>query len=158
MSLGERTDPYGRSRFMVEIDRLIVGGFTEVTGLEASNAVSSESSSPGFLQRIASLVFGRQTRGSSDESNEAPRLRLTRGVTDNTELWSWMREGLDGKRSPRNGRVILQDARGMEVVKWELTGLEPVAYHGPELLAESPGVATETYELRYQSIERSVDI
>lgn len=156
MAIGERGDPYGRTRFHVEIGGLIVGGFSEVTGLGVTVAsrTTDRTSSGGIRGIIDRLVAASDHHDSSRAST--PRLRLTRGVTDDTELWGWMRATLDGEENSRTGRVILHDDAGEEAVVWELGGLEPVAYHGPDLLAAAPGVATETYELRYRTIERTV--
>lgn len=166
MSAMARADPYGNHRFLVEVDGLVVGGFSEVRGLSArvrerSDDVSSYDRAGTWLDSfgLGSLAErlnqrGRRSSATSSASREttSPNLELRRGVTDDTTLWDWFRDWIDGDADPRTVRVFLLDDTGAEVRGWECTSATPVRWSGPDLVATRADVATVTLELSYDEI------
>jgi len=149
MSVSERTDPYLGYRFLVEVDSLIVGGFSEVSGLEAS--VETESYQEGGVNAYTHTLPTRF---------EHENLVLTRGLTDATELWDWLQSVTnDPPRSEdasprRTVRVFLQDPTGQQSWGWECRDALPVTWTGPELDATDGEVAVETLELAHRGLSR----
>ncbi|MGZ4846247.1 MAG: phage tail protein [Halobacteriota archaeon] len=131
--------PYAGFRFLVEIDGLLVGGFSDVSGLEVE--IETEDVHEG---------------GVNDSVHTLPRvvkhphLVLKRGIADATALWDWMDDAAQGVISLRTVRVILIDADGREAWHWVCDSAYPVKWTGPELKASSNAVAMETLELVYR--------
>jgi phage tail-like protein len=137
MVLGSRTDPYLSFNFLVEIEGLLVGGFSDVTGLQAEIEVHDyrEGGLNDYIHRLAGPV-----RYSSN-------LILKHGLTDTTSLWLWHRDVRRGKITRRNVTIIFQDTSGLPVNSWTLEKAYPVRWVGPELKADSNTIAVETLEL-----------
>lgn len=142
MSAG-RTDPYLDYRFQVEIDSLVVGGFSEVSGLRRE--VETEQYKEGGVNHYVHELPTRVTHSN---------VTLRSGLTDATELYEWSEGGVFGTSARRVVRVIVQDATGDEVWGWSLRGAYPVAWEGPELRGNGGNVAIETLELAHNGISR----
>ncbi|MDY6818778.1 MAG: phage tail protein [Halobacteriales archaeon] len=138
-----RADPYLDYRFQVEIDALIVGGFSEVSGIRRE--LQTEEYQEGGVNHYTHTL---PTRFSH------PNVTLRRGLTDATELWEWTQAAVHGSITRRGVRVIVQDAGGEEVWGWEFRGAFPVAWEGPDLQGTGGTVAIETLELAHNGISR----
>lgn len=139
--MSQRTDPYRNYRFTVEIDSLIVGGFSEVTGLERE--LQTEEYNEGGANRFTHTFPDRMTH---------PNLTLKRGLTDSDTFWSWIQQVKYGLVERKNGRVLLLDTQGREVWGWEFLEAYPVKWTGPELRADQGSVAFETVELTHKGL------
>lgn len=139
MPPGVRTDPYLDFRFQVEIDGLVVAGFSEVSGLEVEVA-TVEYEEGGRNDRVRELP-GRVSH---------PHLELRRGLTQSPELIDWMRDVTAGLIERKNVSVFLLDTEGLPQWGWQFEGAYPVRYSGPELRADQGEVAVETLELAHQ--------
>lgn len=145
MSAG-RTDPYLGYRFLVEVDSLIAGGFSEVSGLEAR--MEPESYREGGVNAFVHQLPTRMEYGN---------LVLRRGLTDDRALWTWIEEATNDPPRPdaerrKTVRIFLQDAAGGESVGWECRDALPVRWAGPELDAGQGAVAVETLELAHHGL------
>ena len=141
MTTGERENPYLDFRFTVELDGLIVGGFSEVEGLEIE--VETEEYEEGGVNHFTHTL---PTRVSY------PNLVLRRGVTDSEAFWSWMTESVHGPAERKTGRIILLDSTGREVKGWEFLEAYPVRWGGPEFAADQGNVAIETLEIAHNGL------
>ncbi|MSM38813.1 MAG: phage tail protein [Geobacter sp.] len=137
MALGSRRDPYLSFNFLVELEGLLVGGFSEVSGLQAEIELHDyrEGGLNDYVHRLAGPV------------RYPANLVLKRGITDNQALWLWHCDVRRGIIARRNLTVILQDQTGQPVNYWHLERAYPVRWMGPELRADSNTVAVETLEL-----------
>ena len=79
MALGSRRDPYLSFNFLVELEGLLVGGFSEVSGLSAEIEIHDyrEGGLNDYVHRLAGPV------------RYPASLVLKRGITDNQALWLW---------------------------------------------------------------------
>jgi phage tail-like protein len=137
-----RRDPYKNFNFLVEIDNVTVAGFSEVTGL------SSEVDIIEYREGGDSIV--RKVPGLRKYGN----ITLQRGITQDTQLWDWHKNILDGVVDRRNGVItLLDDARNPQV-RWVFIDAFPQKYEGPTLNAKGNDVAIETLTLCCESIER----
>lgn len=147
MSAKDRSDPYAGFRFLVEIDSLVVAGFSEVSGLELE--MQPEDYPEGGVNRFTHKLPAR-----FDQSN----LVLRRGLTDSRELWDWIQGTVqsveNGSVARRNVRVIVLDSTGQESRGWEFLRAYPVKWSGPELSADQGSVAIESLELVHQGLAR----
>ncbi|MEW5931725.1 MAG: phage tail protein [Gemmatimonadota bacterium] len=141
---GKRNDPYLGASFLVEIEGLVVGGFSEVTGLQVETEVEDyrEGGENGFVHRLPG-----PTRYPSN-------LVLRRGITDVDTLWAWHQEVTRGNVVRRNGTIYLLDAQRTPALYWNFTGAYPVRWSGPDFRAEAGAVAVESVELVHKGIGR----
>jgi phage tail-like protein len=144
MALGDRRDPYLSLRFLVEIEGLVVGGFSEVSGLQAE--VEVESYREGGTNEYVHQLPGPTRYPQS--------LVLRHGLTELDTLWSWHQEVQRGVIRRRNGSIVLLDAAGAEGWRWNFVGAYPVRWSGPELRAGTSDVAVETVELIHHGLTR----
>jgi len=137
MVTGNRVDPYLSFNFLVEIEGLLVGGFSDVSGLQSEIEVNDyrEGGMNDYIHR-----FAGPARYSSN-------LVLKHGISDIAILWLWHRDVRRGIITRRNVTIILQAASGLPVNFWTLEKACPVRWVGPELKADSNTVAVETLEL-----------
>lgn len=143
MSTGERRDPYLDFRFLVEMDSLVVAGFTEVSGLEVE--METEEYQEGGVNTHAHKLPDRFGY---------PNLVLRRGLTDSQLLWRWIQAGVDGRVERRNGTVFLLDSTGDVSWGWGFRDAYPVKWTGPELQADRGAVAVESLELVHNGISK----
>lgn len=143
MAVGERTDPYLSFRFLVEIDDLIVGGFSEVSGLEVE--VDTEDYQEGGVNDYVHKLL---------KGTKYPNLILKRGVTDSDVLWKWHQDVVNGKIERKSGRIILLDSEGNEKWIWTFEDIHPIKWTGPDFKADNNAVSIETLELVHKGIRK----
>lgn len=141
MSAGDRTRPYLDFRFVVEVDSLVAGGFTEVSGLERE--IETEEYDEGGVNDHTHTLRSGVT---------SPNLVLRRGVTDADTLWDWLRQVAEGDIERKTVLVFLQDTTGQTAKGWAFREAYPVRWAGPEFAAERGEVAIETLELTHTGI------
>lgn len=142
MVLGTRTNPYLSLNFLVEIQSLTLGGFSEVSGLEAEMEVYDyqEGGVNHYLHRLP---------GPAKYSSN---LLLQRGVVDSDALWNWYDATVRGQIQRHNGSIILLNATQEPVKRWNFAAAYPVKWSGPELKATGVEVAVERLELAHRGI------
>lgn len=145
MALGKRNDPYTAFNFHVELQGLVVAGFSEVSGLQGEVEVVEYREGgvneylhkfPGPLKYPSNLV-------------------LKRGIGDGDTLWSWFDETSRGQIKRRNGSILLLDSAGQPSVRWNFVDAYPVRWSGPELKADSSLIAIESLELVHRGLSRA---
>ena len=145
MALGDRKDPYLAFDFLVEIEGLVVGGFTDVTGLQRE--VEVQDYREGGVNEYVHKLWG-PTRYPSN-------LILKRGLTD-IATWAWHEAVTRGIIHRLDGAVLLRDGAGEERWRWTFSGAYPVRWLGPELRAGTAAVAVETMELVHRGLIATV--
>ena len=143
MILAGRDDPYISFKFQVEIQGLIVGGFSEVSGLQL------ETKTHDFREGGVNDHLHKLPKGT-EQSN----LTLKRGITDSDILWKWYQDVVDGKVKRKSGRIILMDFEGNEKWHWTFEDAYPVKWVGPDFKANSNAAAVETLELVHKGIKK----
>jgi phage tail-like protein len=144
MMPGIRRDPFLAFNFTVEIEGLIVGGFSEVSGLQVETVI--EIYREGGLNDYEHK-FGGATRYPSN-------LVLKHGLTDLDFMWPWHNSVRQNNVQRRNGTIFLMDTLGLPRVAWNFLGAYPVKWTGPELKADSNTIAFEAIELAHRGITR----
>jgi len=132
----------GAFRFVVELDAMLVAGFSEVSGLEAQTEVEEirEGGENGYIHRLP-----KGTRYSS--------IVLRRGLSSSQELWNWYDQASRGTIARKSGSIILMKPSGEELCRWNFFGAYPIRWSGPSLNAASSDVAIETIELAHNGIK-----
>ncbi|MCB9101760.1 MAG: phage tail protein [Anaerolineales bacterium] len=145
--LGVRFDPYSSYNFLVEIEGLLVGGFSQVSGLQAETTV--ETYREGGLNEYEHKLAGPTTYSSN--------LVLKHGLIDLDLLWQWHEEIRRGNIIRRNGTIYLLDNRRLPAMWWDFLEAYPVKWIGPDLQAGSSAVALETIELVHHGIVKPTE-
>ncbi|MFN6569602.1 phage tail protein [Dendronalium sp. ChiSLP03b] len=130
--------PYAAFNFLVEIQSLVVGGFSEVSGLQAETETEDyqEGGRNNFVHRLP-------------KATKFPNLVLKRGITDSSALWEWHQNVINGDIKRQNGSVVLLDNLSVEKWRWNFVAAYPVKWVGPDLKADGNTVALETLELAH---------
>jgi phage tail-like protein len=135
-------DPTGSFRFWVEIDGLLVAGFTEVSGLQSEVEVEEyrEGGVNDYIHVLPRIV-------------KYTSIILRRGVTNSDNLWSWYEKVTEGTIQRKNGSIILLEQNGVELWRWNFYNAYPVKWVGPELNSVSSEIAVETLEITHQGLK-----
>ena len=143
MAVGERKDPYLSFRFLVEIQGLIKGGFSEVSGLQAETEFEEirEGGVNDYVHKLPKIT-------------KYPNITLKRGIIDSDVLWKWHQDVVNGKVERKTVFIILMDSEGNEKWRWYFECAYPVKWTGPDLRADSNTVAVETLELVHKGIKK----
>jgi len=141
--LGNRADPYQVFNFLVEIEGILAGGFSECTGLQVETEFFDyrEGGQNGFVHRFAGPT-------------KYPPLILKHGLTQIDGLWSWHQDVVNEKIERRNGTIYLLDKQRTTVMLWDFKEAFPYKWTGPDLRAESGAVAFESVELAHRGLSR----
>ena len=142
MATGNRTDPFRGYNFAVEIEGLVAGGFSEVSGLEIDIEVQDyrEGGVNGFTHKFAG------------PARYPSNLVLKRGVTQSKVLWNWYWQVVHGTIERKNVSVLLMDESGEEKLRWNFRRAYPVKWSGPGLRAGANEVAVESIELAHKGL------
>jgi phage tail-like protein len=145
--LGIRNDPYMGFNFLIEIQGLLVGAFSEVSGLQGEVEVHDYREG-GQNQYVHKFV---------GPTKYSTNLTLKHGVTDLDFLWSWYNDVSQSIENGepverRNGSIFLLDRHRIPAMWWNFEQAYPVKWTGPELNASSNAVAAESVELVHKGI------
>jgi phage tail-like protein len=141
---GLRLDPYQSCNFIVEIEGLLVGGFSECTGLQVEVEMHEyrEGGQNGFVHRFAGAT-------------RHPPLVLKHGMSPLDGLWGWHQDVAAGDIRRRNGTVYLLNQQRAPVLWWNFSQALPIKWSGPELQADRSAIAVESVELAHCGLTRS---
>ena len=102
--------------FVVEIDNVQVGGFTDCSGL--GTEIKSVSQNEGGQISVVDVSTSTVT---------FPDITLKRGGSDNTELYDWHRNIVKGNQDKRNLSIV-QQRGGVPVKRYNVTQAVIVKY------------------------------
>ena len=132
-------------KFWIEIDDIVTAEFKECSGLTMTRA-TEEIKEGGVNDRTHKLP-GRNTYSP---------LTFKYGVTSSTDLWDWYTEGLyDGWVERKNFSILLRNAEGEVVRRWDVIDAYPTKWQGPQLNTETNQVAIETVEITHHGLKLS---
>lgn len=142
---GARYDPYWAYNFVVEIEGLLVGGFSEVSGLQSE--VQVEEYHEGGVNTFTHK-FTRQAT--------FPPLVLQHGLTDIDTLWNWHYNVTRGIIQRKNGTIMLLDRQRIPAMWWDFRNAYPSKWTGPSFRAnDSSQLAVESVELVHEGFLKS---
>jgi phage tail-like protein len=141
--LGVRADPFQGFNFLIEIEGILAGGFSECSGLQVETEVVefAEGGNNDFVHQFA----GR---------TKYPPLILKHGITLIDGLWSWHQDVTKGTIKRRNATIYLLNKERLPMIWWDVKQALPVKWTGPDLRAESGSVAFESLDLRHKGLGR----
>ncbi len=143
--LGARFDPYQAFNFLVEIEGILAGSFSECTGLQVETEYFDyrEGGVNDYVHRFAGPT-------------KYPSLILKHGITQLDGLWNWHQDVSRGTVDRKNGTIYLLDKMHSPVIYWNFKEAFPVKYTGPEFRADSASVAFEIVELTHRGLSRPI--
>ncbi|HET7187372.1 MAG TPA: phage tail protein [Gemmatimonadaceae bacterium] len=142
---GARVDPHRNFNFLVELDGIAQGSFTECSGLEATTEVI-ETREGGDNVTVHKLP-GKTTYAD---------ISLKWGLTDSDELWKWRLSVIEGTFQRKNGSIVVFDLTNKrEVVRWNFVNAWPSKWDGPALSAKGNEIAIETLVLAHEGMVRA---
>src|SRR5687768_15889159 len=113
--LASAIDPYLNVNFAVEIEGLLVGGFSEVSGLEAE--LVTERYREGGLNGFEHVFAGPV---------QTSEIVLSRGLIDVDTLWNWFDSAARGIVKRKNGTIMLLNLQGDPVMWWDFARALPI--------------------------------
>jgi phage tail-like protein len=153
---GVRIDPVGSYNFLITlvdsssvltsvligIQNVVLGGFTECSGLEMSLDVEEyqEGGRNGTVLKFPTRVTWTN-------------IRLRRGVALSDDLWNWHYGFVEGKGKRRDGIIVLQNDLHIPVKVWHFTRGLPVKWTGPSMDATQSQVAIEELEIAHEGLK-----
>ena len=135
--------PYGKFRYRVEIDGLDAGGFSEVTGFDASIDVMEYRE--GDMVQTPYKIPGLKKYGN---------ITLKKGLTDSMVMYEWLITGVDGPVDRKTITITSLDESEQPVASWQVINAWPIRYTAPDFNATSSEVAIETVEIAHEGMTR----
>jgi phage tail-like protein len=138
-----RSDPFSVFRFVVEINGIPAGGFSEATGFESKTETDDyrEGGVNDYVHKIA-------------KETKYPNLVLKRGLTDSLLLYAWYQGVARGFVVRMTISIVLLDAVQREKVRWIFLEAFPVRWASTDLSASGNTVAVETVEFAHHGMIR----
>lgn len=135
--------PYGKFRYKVEIDGLEAGGFSEVTGFDASIDVIEYRE--GDMVQTPLKIPGLKKYGN---------ITLKQGLTTSTVLYDWIIAGVNGAVDRKTITITLLDEEETPAASWQVINAWPTKYTAPDFNATSSEVAIDTLEIAHEGMTR----
>ena len=135
--------PHGKFRYKVEIDGLEAGGFSEVTGFDASIDVIEYRE--GDMVQTAMKIPGLKKYGN---------ITLKQGLADSTVLYDWIITGVNGAVDRKTITITLMDEEEAPAASWQVINAWPMKYSAPDFNATSSEVAIESLEIVHEGMTR----
>lgn len=142
---GERVDPLRNFNFLVEIDGIAQGSFSECTGLSSTTEVI-ENREGGDNTTV------RKLPGKTSYSD----ISLKWGLTSSRLLWDWRQQIVDGLVVRKNGSIVVFDlANAVEITRWSFIRAWPTKWEGPVFNAKGSDLAIDTLVLAHEGLSRA---
>jgi phage tail-like protein len=142
---GPRKDPYRSFNFIVIIDNLSIGGFSEVTGLVAHGDAVPYREGPDMVNSV------RQLMGLRKYEN----ITLKHGMMT-PEVFGWYADVAAGDPSGtarRDGTIVLQDEAHRPVLQFHFSKGWINKLECPHLNASGNEVAIESIEIVHEGLQ-----
>lgn len=135
--------PHGKFRYKVEIDGLDAGGFSEVSGFDASIDVMEYRE--GDMVQTPMKIPGLKKYGN---------ITLKQGLADSMVLYEWLIAGVNGAVDRKTITITLLDEEEAPAASWQVINAWPTKYTAPDFNATSSEIAIETLEIAHEGMTR----
>lgn len=142
MATDQRIDPYRGFNFIIEIDGVPRGAFSEVGGLTAEGDSADYREGTDVQPNVRKLVGLRKYTN----------ITLKRGYTADKALWQWYTNIFNGLPDRRNVTIVLMNERREPVLRWNAENAWINKIEGPALKASGNEVAMESVELIHEGL------
>ena len=147
MATADRFDPYRTYHFDVVVEGMLVGGFSEVTGISARREMVEYRNG----NAVTSFASKLPCRDAVDD------VTLRRGYTLDNKLWAWHGALSAGSPDRRNVAITLKDEARKPVLTWELEAAWILSLMGPSFNALANEVGIEEMKLACEAIHLVVE-
>jgi phage tail-like protein len=137
-----REDPYLTHNFLIRIDKTVLGGFSDVTGLTHDTDIIPYREGIDLNLNVRQLIGLRKYNA----------IVLKRGYTTSRGLWLWRLNVVNGIADRRNGSILLLNEVRQRVVEWHFENGWISKYEGPALNAKGNDVAIESIEITHEGL------
>ncbi|MFQ5881381.1 MAG: phage tail protein [Candidatus Methylomirabilales bacterium] len=142
----EIKDPLRNFRFLVEIEGIIEGGFSEASGFSSESDVIEyrEDKDPTHVRKLSGLT-------------KAGDITLKWGLTNDTTLFDWRQDIVDGKikDSRKTVYIRVQDDEGIEQARWQCLRAWPSKLEVPTFDAKGTDVAINALTITCEEVKRA---
>lgn len=135
--------PHAKFRYRVEIDGLAAGGFSEVSGFDASIDVIEYRE--GDMVTTPMKIPGLKKYGN---------ITLKQGLVDSMVIYDWMMAGVNGAVDRKTITITLLDEEEADAASWQVINAWPVKYTAPDFNATSSEIAIEQIEVAHEGMTR----
>lgn len=134
--------------FGLDIQGVIKGYFTEVSGIGSENEVAEQKVVNEKGVQVVLKIPGRLKWSD---------ITLKRGLTSNTDIWKWRQMVEEGKvkEARKNGSIIMFDQSLKPVAQWDFKGAWPSKVSGPTPKSDSNELQVEELTIVHEYIKRS---
>ncbi len=134
--------------FAVEIDSVTIAYFREASGLMTEVEVIQHKVVNKTGQQVIQKIAGHVAAGE---------ITLKKSMDGNKYLTDWFKQVQDGKYDSyrRNGSVVLFDAKGTEVNRWNFVNGWPKSWSASNLDSAADETATEEIVITHEGIVRA---
>ena len=136
--------PHGKFRYKLEIKGMQLGGFSEVSGFDASIDVIEYRE--GDKVQTPMKIPGLKKYGN---------ITLKQGVADKDALYKWMATGFEKDVNRQTVTITLLDINGEPAASWQVINAWPTKYTAPDFNATASEIAVETLELAHEGMTRT---
>jgi phage tail-like protein len=143
MPNGTRNDPFSQFNFLIEIDGVVRGGFSECSGLTSDTNIIE------YREGNEKTLTVRKLPGLA----KYPPIMLKRGQTKDRSLWDWRKKVTDGQTSRTDGSIVLLDEAKRRALTWHFREGWPSKLEAPALNGKTSEVAIETLEICHEGLE-----
>ena len=143
----EREDPLVGCQFSLEIQGVITGYFTEVSGLGSEHEIVEHKVIDESGHDMVMKIPGRLKWSD---------ITLKRGITSSMDAWDWRKQVEDGdvKGARKNGSVVMYDQSFSQIARWNFSNAWPSKISGPSLNAQNNEFGIEEMVIVHEGIER----
>ncbi len=133
--------------FAVDIQGVVKGYFTEVSGLGSENEIIEHKVVTEKGTELVMKIPGRLKWGD---------ITLKRGITKNMDMWKWRKQVEDGDvdGARRDGSIIMYDQTLKEVARWNFNSAWPSKISGPQPKSDGNDIGVEELTLVHEYIKR----
>ena len=142
MATDSRNDPYRAFNFVLEIDNIPKGAFSEVGGLTA------EGDSVDYREGTDLQSNVRKLMGLRKYTN----VTLKRGYTQDKSLWRWYGNIVNGQADRRDVTIVLLNEARQPVLRWHAESAWVNKIEGPSFKAAGNEIAMESVELVHEGL------
>lgn len=142
MANDQRIDPFRAYNFVLEIDNIARGAFSEVGGLTAEGDSVDYREGSDVQSNVRKLIGMRKYTN----------LTLKRGYTPDKSLWQWYTNIVNGVADRRNVTITLMNEKREPVLRWHAENAWINKIEGPSFKASGNDVAMESVELVHEGL------
>jgi len=146
--MSTKADPIVSFHFSLEIQGIVTGYFTEVSGLGSEHEVAEHKVvEAGGKAEVIKKIPGRL---------KWENIVCKRGITGNFDIWLWRQMIIDGKveGARKSGSLIMYSEAFTPVAKWDFVRGWPMKCTGPTPKSDSNEVGLEELTITHEGITR----